>query len=184
MSFLGGILGDAIKPITDIVKETVKDKDKALQLEADIQRVVIDAEDKAEQRIHEQMLAQIDVNKTEAASSNMFVAGWRPAVGWVGVTGMAYSFIINPVISWVARVAFEYEGSFPSLETEAILFFMAGMLGFGGLRTWEKISGVSTKEPEPSPPASEASQGQTGIKLDPDTIKRITTPPKEVPWSR
>lgn len=181
MGLLTGIFGDAIKPITDLASEAIKDKDKQAQMKVDLQRAVLEAEDKAEQRLHEQMTAQIEVNKVEAGSSNMFVAGWRPAVGWVSVVALAYSVILNPIASWIARVLWEYQGNFPTLDQDSFMFLLAGMLGFGGLRSWEKISGVKEKEPEPSPPAAPAKlpTGYSSMGI-PD----YTELPEDAPWKK
>lgn len=189
---IGDIIGGLINGAKDVVSEVVVDKDKRNQINFELDRLELDYADRAQQRLHEQMISQVEVNKVEAGSSNMFVAGWRPAVGWVGVASLAGAYLFIPIASWFARVAFEYEGTFPVLETEGMMFLLAGMLGFGGLRSWEKIKGVVEKEPEPSPPASQASQHtSTGIPVSPDQAKRMTTPrpygqplPEEAPWTR
>jgi hypothetical protein len=82
-------------------------------------------------------LAQIDVNKTEASSSSFFVAGWRPAVGWVCVLGLLYMYLVRPLVSIVTPVPA------PAIDTSDLLLLLGGLLGFGGLRTFEKLKGVS-----------------------------------------
>lgn len=132
------IIGDVINAVKDIVSEVVVDRDKRDELNVRLQELA----DKANQREHEQMLAQTEVNKAEAASDHWFVAGWRPAVGWVGATGLAYSFILAPLLSWVARVWGGYSGDFPALETEQLMVLLTGMLGFGAFRSFERSRGV------------------------------------------
>ena len=86
-------------------------------------------------------LAQIDVNKEEAKSANPFVSGWRPAVGWVGVLGLLYTFLLRPLISFTSSV---YGGpSAPAIDVTELMFLLGGLLGFGGMRSWEKFKGVA-----------------------------------------
>lgn len=101
-----------------------------------------DIADREAQREHDEMIAQTQTNTAEANNKSIFVAGWRPFIGWVGGIGLAYSFVVNPVASWTAQVIFHYHGSFPALDTGQLMDLVMGMLGFGGLRTYEKIKGV------------------------------------------
>jgi hypothetical protein len=87
-------------------------------------------------------LAQIDVNKTEAASRSRWVAGWRPAVGWVCAASLAYVAIVEPAARFVATLA-GWGGAFPAIDTSLTLQVLLGMLGFGGLRTFEKHKGLT-----------------------------------------
>jgi len=88
-------------------------------------------------------LAQIEVNKQEAASVNLFVAGWRPAVGWICGAGLAYAAILEPLARFVAQVAFGYSGAFPAIDTSLTMQILAGMLGLGAMRTYEKSKGAA-----------------------------------------
>jgi len=81
---------------------------------------------------------QLKINEVEAASTNWFVAGWRPAVGWIGALGLGYAAIIEPVSRFVALVAFDYKGPFPALDTSITMQILFGILGLGSLRTFEK----------------------------------------------
>jgi len=94
-------------------------------------------------------LAQMEVNKVEAAHSNLFVAGWRPAIGWIGATAMAYQFVLYPLLVWAWTWA-QAEGYVsaavkppPILDTEALWVILSGMLGIAGMRSFEKAKGVS-----------------------------------------
>ena len=90
-------------------------------------------------------LQQIDVNKIEAASSSLFVAGWRPFVGWVGAAALAYAALIEPMSRFIATVIFNYTGLVPILNTEITLQILMALLGFGGMRSFEKAKGVHHK---------------------------------------
>lgn len=86
-------------------------------------------------------LAQIKVNEVEAASSNPFVAGWRPAAGWVCVVGLCYTFLLQPMISFFAVMY--GKPAAPQIDTMDLMLLLGGMLGFGGMRSWEKKQGVA-----------------------------------------
>jgi hypothetical protein len=94
-------------------------------------------------------LGQMEVNKVEAANQNLFVAGWRPAIGWVGAGAMAYQFLLYPILVW-AWVWLQAEGYVPKevspppmLDTEALWVILSGMLGIAGMRSFEKSRGVA-----------------------------------------
>lgn len=90
-------------------------------------------------------LAQIDVNKTEASSTSLFVSGWRPWCGWVGGAALAYSAILEPVARFVSHVGYGYNGAFPIIDTNITLQVLMGLLGLAGMRTYEKTQGVAAK---------------------------------------
>jgi len=87
---------------------------------------------------------QMEINKIEAGSSSVFVAGWRPFAGWVCGIGLAYVSIIEPVARLVATFV-GYTGAFPAIDTTLTMQVLLGMLGMGGLRTLDKIKGVAAK---------------------------------------
>lgn len=90
-------------------------------------------------------LAQIEVNKEEAKSTSIFVSGWRPAVGWIGAIGLGYAAVLDPLMRFIAKVAFSYEGVFPEIDTWLTLQVLTGILGLGALRSREKEKGVASK---------------------------------------
>ena len=86
---------------------------------------------------------QIELNKAEAGHASIFVAGWRPAVGWVCVAGLAWNFIAQPLIGWLGFLAGYNLSGAPELDISELLTILAGMLGLAGLRTREKEQNVS-----------------------------------------
>ena len=84
-------------------------------------------------------LEQIKVNVEEAKSTNWFVAGWRPACGWIGALALGYAALLEPVLRFAAKVAFDYQGAFPVLDTTITMQILFGILGLGAYRTAEKI---------------------------------------------
>jgi len=79
---------------------------------------------------------QTKINEVEAQHRSMFVAGWRPSVGWVCSMAFAYHFIVFPIIRTIYP-----DVDFPELDTEPLFTVLMGMLGLGGLRTFEKLKG-------------------------------------------
>ena len=82
---------------------------------------------------------QIQTNVEEAKSTNWFVAGWRPGIGWVCGAGLAYASLIEPFARFIAKVWFGYTGEFPVISTDLTLQILMGMLGLGAMRSVEKI---------------------------------------------
>ena len=90
------------------------------------------------------MTAQTDINKTEAANSSVFVSGWRPAIGWVCALALAYQYLARPLIMGIMPMFHIVVPPLPGLD-DNLWQLMMGMLGMGGLRTFEKVQGVASK---------------------------------------
>ena len=91
----------------------------------------------------EAMLAQLEINKAEAASGSIFKGGWRPFVGWTCGIAFAYHFVLQPLLIFI----FAYSGletpDLPQFDISTLLPVLGGMLGIGGLRTYEKQKGLT-----------------------------------------
>lgn len=87
------------------------------------------------------VIAQLEVNAKEAASPHLFVAGWRPFVGWCCGAGFLWATIGQPVFGWIA--AWQGWPQPPAIDTEVLMYVLGGMLGLGGLRSFEKAKGVT-----------------------------------------
>lgn len=85
-------------------------------------------------------IGQMEINKAEA-QTDWFRGGWRPAVGWCCVAGLAYQFIGQPVLPWVAALLGAAVPPLPAIDNETLLVLLSGMLGLGGLRTVERVKG-------------------------------------------
>ena len=100
---------------------------------------------KAEQEGHfremdaelQRSLAQTNINAVEAASPNLFVSGWRPAVGWIGVSALAYQYLLRPLLPWVLQSTGHAVPDMPGLDG-GLFELVSLMLGLGGLRSFEK----------------------------------------------
>ena len=85
---------------------------------------------------------QIDINKIEAASPNVFVSGWRPSIGWICGAAFGLHFVILPVLGWLA-VLFGHDPIVVPFDMDTLMTVLMGLLGLGGLRTFEKVRGVA-----------------------------------------
>ncbi len=85
------------------------------------------------------LLGQMEINKEEAKSQHLFVAGWRPFIGWVGGVAMAWNFIIYPTVTWFGNNA-------PAMDVSQLMVILGGMLGLGAMRSFDKKNGVSTTD--------------------------------------
>lgn len=85
-------------------------------------------------------LGQMEINKAEA-TTDLFRGGWRPATGWCCVAGLAYQFIVQPTLPWVATLLGATVPPLPAIDNETLLILLTGMLGLGGLRTVERVRG-------------------------------------------
>lgn len=138
MGILGGILKGLISPVTDIISEVVVDKDKKKAFELELQKLL----DKVDERYHEELMGQVEINKVEAAHASIFVAGWRPFIGWVGGVGLAYNFVLAPFVEFVAR-ANGFVGTLPTPNSSELLTLVLSMLGVGAMRSFDKYKGTS-----------------------------------------
>ena len=129
-----------IPAITQVLDKVIPDpqaaaeaKLRALELAQKGDLAALDAEMKL-------ALGQLEVNKAEA-TTDMFRGGWRPAVGWVCVVGLAYQFILQPVLPWVVALFGAQVPPLPAIDNETLMVLLTGMLGLGGLRTIERVKG-------------------------------------------
>ena len=138
---LGGIV-QAVGQLADDLITTDKER---LDAELELRRLGLE-----ERKVDADLVrGQLEVNRAEAASNSLFVAGWRPAIGWIGAAAMAYQFLAHPLLVW-AWALLQARGLVPAglqpppmLDTDALWVVLSGMLGIAGLRTAEKVKGVA-----------------------------------------
>lgn len=142
------ILGGPITPIVDLVGKifdrVIPDPAAAAQAKLEVDKLVQNGQLAQLAADTAAMTAQTDTNKVEAASSSVFVAGWRPFCGWVGGCGLAYASIIEPTARFAATVFFGYNGDFPAIDTTVTMQVLFGMLGLGAMRSYDKKQGTET----------------------------------------
>ena len=133
-------LATALGPkVLDVVSEWITDADQA-QAAADkiTSEVVSNAK--------ELSLAQVELNKIEAGSRSILVAGWRPFIGWIGGLALAVNYLVIPLVNsllvWVAESQ-ESVKTIALMDIGPLLTLLGLMLGFGGFRSWEKKQGLT-----------------------------------------
>ncbi len=130
------LLTTLIEPATKLLDKVIEDKDQKAKLAHELATM-------ADKLAHEQQLAQMAINKEEAASGSLFKGGWRPFVGWVCGFAFCYHFIIQPVIIFIVALTGIIIPDLPSFNMNTLLTVLGGMLGIGSLRTYEKQKGLT-----------------------------------------
>ena len=125
------MIRDLINPVSKILDKFIVDKDLKVKLEHEIKTEI--------QRAN---LAQIDVNKAEAQHRSIFVAGWRPFIGWICAVAMGYHFVLQPIIVFVLSAnGVNYD--LPEFDMGSLMTIVMGILGLGGMRSFEKYKGIT-----------------------------------------
>jgi len=138
MNVLG--LGSIIEGIGKVADDLVTSDEERLKLALEEKRLEADL-----------IKGQLDVNKTEAAHASIFVAGWRPCIGWIGAVALTYQFIVYPMMIWawtLAQAKGLIDGSTnppPVLDADVLFALIAGMLGIAGMRSFDKLKGTAQK---------------------------------------
>ena len=130
------MIGKLIEPVTGLLDKFIEDKDQKAQLAHELATM-------ADRHAQELAIAQIEVNKAEAASGSIFKGGWRPFIGWVCGSAFAYHFVLQPVIVFAVLTAGVDLPPLPEFDMASLMTVMMGMLGLGGLRTYEKQKGIA-----------------------------------------
>ena len=139
---LAGLLQSMIGPILDGVLKLIPDKNER---------------ERAKELFETQMLGamtslvqgQLEINRVEAQHGSIFVAGWRPAIGWICGVALAWNFVVQPLLLWSAWLFPEVApdiSTAPKLATDELMTVLLGMLGLAGYRTYEKRLGVDRRE--------------------------------------
>lgn len=127
-----------IGPITGLLNKFIPDKDEANRLAHEIATM-------AERHAHEIATQQSETNRTEAAHKSLFVAGWRPAIGWICGLGMFSNYILIPVANFILALL-DSPIVIPNLDISDMMPVLIGMLGLGTLRTYEKVKNVAREK--------------------------------------
>jgi hypothetical protein len=119
-----------INPISTLLDKFIPDADEKAKLAHEIATM-------AQKQAHESAIAQVKVNEKEAQHRSIFIAGWRPFVGWTCGIALFYHFIVQPVLM------FFMDKPAPSFDMSTLSTILMGMLGLGGLRTFEKYKSIT-----------------------------------------
>jgi len=130
------MLSALIGPVTGLLDKFVEDKDEKNRLAHEIATL-------AEKQAHEAAMSQAATNQAEAKHRSVFVAGWRPFIGWTCGVALAYHFVLAPFILFGVSVAGIEIPPLPAFDMDSLMTVLLGMLGLGGLRTYEKSKGLT-----------------------------------------
>jgi len=119
----GGAAAEPIDALGSAVDKIFTNNEERMQAQAVLDKIA-----------QKPAILQAEINKIEAQHRSLFVAGWRPAIGWVCAIGLAFPFILNPLIEWAG-------GTGPKIPMDQLMELVVALLGLGTLRTFEKLAG-------------------------------------------
>lgn len=130
------LVASLIPSVTGILDKVVEDKDQKAKLAHEIATL-------AQKQAHDAAMAQVEVNKAEAQHRSIFVAGWRPFIGWVCGIALAYHFVLAPLIVFGVAWSGAAIPEIPTFDMDSLMTVLLGMLGLGGMRSFEKAKGLT-----------------------------------------
>jgi len=131
MQALLPVVGNVIDKLVDRIPDPAARERAKLEAEATLLAASI-----------EEMRGQVEINKIEAGNASIFVAGWRPAIGWSCAVAFGFMYVISPLVVWLGGI-FGFSLPQPKFDADALMSLTFGMLGIAGFRTFEKIKGVA-----------------------------------------
>jgi len=143
-----GLLKAALGPILDGVLRLIPDKNERARAKEMFEGQMLTA-------LTSLVQGQLRINETQAQHGSIFVAGARPAIMWICAIALGWNYILQPVLSWVIYISAVFGTidmetmkaiSPPQLDTGELTTILLGMLGLGGLRTYEKRLGVARSD--------------------------------------
>lgn len=124
-------IGDILETVGNLAGKFIKDKDAVEKFKHEVNMSLTQLD-----------LAQIEVNKVEAAHASTWVSGWRPFIGWVAGLALALEFLVRPIAQWGLDIL-GYAVQLPNIDNQELYPILMGLLGLGTLRTYEKFKGVA-----------------------------------------
>tara|TARA_R110000796_G_scaffold34095_1_gene88179 strand:- start:165 stop:560 length:396 start_codon:yes stop_codon:yes gene_type:complete len=125
-----------IAPVAGLLDKFIEDKDQKNALAHEIATMT-------DRHAQEVVRGQLEINKAEAASTSVFKGGWRPFIGWTCGAAFAYHFVLQPLLLFCVALFGLDIPALPQFDMSSLMTVLMGMLGLGGLRTYEKKTGVS-----------------------------------------
>lgn len=119
----GGAAAEPIDALGSAVDKIFTNDEEKMQAQAVLNKIA-----------QKPAILQAEINKIEAQHRSIFVAGWRPAIGWVCAIGLAFPFVITPLVEWAGFAG-------PSIDMDRLMELVIALLGLGTLRTFEKLTG-------------------------------------------
>jgi hypothetical protein len=125
-----------IGPVTGLLDKFIEDKDQKAKLAHDIATM-------SEKHAQELAKGQLEINKVEASHKSIFVSGWRPFIGWTCGVALCWHFVLQPVTLFVCSYIGLTIPTLPEFDMGSLMTILGGLLGLGGLRTYEKQKGLT-----------------------------------------
>jgi hypothetical protein len=125
-----------IGPVTGLLDKFIEDKDAKAKLAHDLATM-------AERHAQELAKGQLEINAAEAKHRSIFVAGWRPFIGWTCGVALCWHFVLAPLVIFIAGYTGYALPELPAFDMDSLMTVLLGMLGLGGLRTFEKAKGLT-----------------------------------------
>ena len=132
MSLIASLIG----PVSGILDKVIPDSDMKAKLAHEIATM-------SDNHAQQALLAQLEINKAEAASGSLFKGGWRPFIGWTSGVAFAYHFVLQPLLVFVLTASGVDLPDLPEFDMSTLLTVLGGLLGIGGLRSYEKTKGLT-----------------------------------------
>ena len=123
---------DAVASVVGKVLDKIPDGNLRKEIEKELNEQLFSV-------VNQQNAGQTELNKIDANSDSFFRAGWRPAMGWVCVLGLCYTYLFQPILATAAVMWFPAL-VVPAVNVDALMYLIMALLGLGGLRTYEKIA--------------------------------------------
>lgn len=131
------LLPSLLPAITEVLDRVVPDQAAAAKAKLEMEAKLLEA-------ATAQAGQQAAINQVEASHTSIFVSGWRPFIGWVCGAGLAWAFVVGPMLGWLLP-ATGVVAALPVLQMEYLLELVVAMLGLGALRSFEKMKGVASR---------------------------------------
>ena len=128
-------LASLVGPLVNSVVDRIPNGNERARAKEELEKGLVDAANQV-------MLAQTKINEAEASHKSIFVAGWRPFIGWVCGVGICWSMVASPICQWAIN-AFGDGSQLPAVDTSYLMELVTAMLGLSGLITFEKMKNVA-----------------------------------------
>ena len=125
-----------IGPVTGLLDKFIPDADEKARIAHELATM-------SEKHAHELAKGQLAVNKEEAKSKNIFVAGWRPFIGWTCGVALLAHFLVFPTADVITAHLGIPPVAYPAFDMDSLMTILLGMLGLGGMRSFEKAKGLT-----------------------------------------
>lgn len=127
--------------VNTVISRVFPDKSKAQEIQLELAKMQLSGELSQLEKDSAERIAQMEINKVEAASENIFISGWRPFIGWACGIAYVFAYIVSPYVINPILIAYGHP-ALPQVDFSDMIAVLLGMLGLGGMRTYEKRKGI------------------------------------------